>query len=64
MQRLFSGRFECPSCGALYKATEDAESDLICGDCDESLEPVNLAEEEKGIEADGSRDHRRRSFRV
>jgi hypothetical protein len=40
MQRIYSGRFICPSCKALYEAQEDPESSLICDDCEESLEPV------------------------
>ena len=37
MQKLISGKFECPECGTGYLAENDPESELVCEDCDQEL---------------------------
>jgi hypothetical protein len=47
MQRLCTGAFECPTCCAIYQADGDPESELICSDCNEFLEPLVENDEEE-----------------
>jgi len=47
VEKLYSGKYECPSCGAVFQADDDPESELVCDDCDESLEPFEVEDDEE-----------------
>jgi len=54
MQRLWTGRFECPDCEIEYEAAADPESELVCEECCEPLIPVDKDEPEGQGEEEGS----------
>jgi len=41
MELLCRGKFECPSCGAVYQVNDEPEAQLVCCDCEEALEPLD-----------------------